>query len=227
MVFHPRRFPGLAIGLGLALGALLLALLLILRVSVAPISLVSFLAALLCATLVAAAGLLLLWSFGLWTLSYRLDRNRLAIFWLGSRYDVPPRRIQRLGPGAVPAGSAAPPGYGAHPRSVSRRAAQSSHHVVPLERSQPLADARRRLEPESGPVRLSGLAIRGPAALRAPSLHVWRPALPDADKGRDLPAPLAGAGGAGTQRGPRRPAARKGTGGRGPGVGGGRPSLPF
>ena len=102
MVFHPRRFPGLAIGLGLALGALLLALLLILRVSVAPISLVSFLAALLCATLVAAAGLLLLWSFGLWTLSYRLDRNRLAIFWLGSRYDVPLGRIERLVPG--PAG---------------------------------------------------------------------------------------------------------------------------
>src|SRR3990172_4313250 len=178
MVFHPRRFLGLAIGLGLALGALLLALLLILRVSVAPISLVSFLAALLCATLVAAADLLCF----------------------------------RAEPGAVPAGSAAPPGYGAHPRSVSRRAAQSSHHVVPLERSQPLADARRRLEPESGPVRLSGLAVPGPAALRAPSRHVGRPALPDADRGRDLPAPLAGAGGAGTQRGPRRPAAGTGTG---------------
>src|SRR3989337_3437396 len=101
MVFHPRRVPGLGIGLGLALGALLLALLLILRVSVAPISLVSFLAALLCATLVAAAGLLLLWSFGLWTLSYRLDRNRLAIFWLGSRYDVPLGRIERPVPGAA------------------------------------------------------------------------------------------------------------------------------
>ena len=102
MLFYPRRFPGVFIGVGLALGALSLALLLALRIMIAPISFFTFVAALVCVLLVCIAGLFLFWSFGLWTLSYRLDRNRLAIFWLGSRYDIPLGRIERLVPG--PAG---------------------------------------------------------------------------------------------------------------------------
>jgi hypothetical protein len=80
-----------------------LALLLALRISVAPISLLSFVAAIVSVLLACVAGLFLFWSFGLWTLSYRLDRNRLAIFWLGSRYDIPLGRIERLmtGPAGV------------------------------------------------------------------------------------------------------------------------------
>lgn len=96
MLFRPRRFPGVAIGIGLALTALLLAVLLALRITVSPISPLSFAAALVCVILVGVAGLFLFWSVGLWTLSYRLDRNRLAIFWLGNRYDVPLGRIERL-----------------------------------------------------------------------------------------------------------------------------------
>lgn len=96
MLFRPRRYPGVVVGIGLAFLALLLAFLLALRITVAPVSPLSFAAALVCVTLVGVAGLFLFWSFGLWTLSYRLDRNRLAIFWLGSRYDVPLGRIEQL-----------------------------------------------------------------------------------------------------------------------------------
>jgi hypothetical protein len=105
MVFRPHRFPGVAIGTALGLGALFLACLLALRIAISPTSLVSFAAALVCIVLLCVAGLFLFWSFGLWTLSYRLDRNRLAIFWLGSRYDPPLGRIERLvtGPAGVTA----------------------------------------------------------------------------------------------------------------------------
>src|SRR5688572_10373805 len=103
MLFHPSRFPGVLVGVGTGLVALLLALLLALRITVEPISLYSFAAALVAALLACVAVIFLFWSFGLWTLTYRLDRNRLAIFWLGSRYDIPLGRIERMitGPAEV------------------------------------------------------------------------------------------------------------------------------
>lgn len=99
MNWKPARSAGGWVGLGLVIAAALASLGLLSLLTTRPISASFFflaLAALIGGVLVIALGY---WTFGFYTLRYRVDRNGIVITWGVLRQVIPVANIERLAPG--------------------------------------------------------------------------------------------------------------------------------
>ena len=104
MFFQSDRRTGTAIGAAITLFALLAALLLVGRVLAEPVSFTSFTAGLVAAILFAGAGIFAYWTWGCWSLTYRMTRNAVIIQWAGNQERIPLVDIVQIVPGrALPA----------------------------------------------------------------------------------------------------------------------------
>ncbi|MBM2827279.1 MAG: hypothetical protein HW403_1343 [Dehalococcoidia bacterium] len=99
MVFRPKRWPGAVMGIAITAMAAGTASTLIRRLLEEPPSLASFVAGVATAALLFLAALFAYWSFCCFSLSYQVDRNRLAIRWGATVHYVPLSSIQSIIPG--------------------------------------------------------------------------------------------------------------------------------
>lgn len=95
MDFRPYRLPGLITGVSITvLGACLAALLAYKLVQASVASLPALALGFLIFVLFAVVSLFGLWSYGCWSLSYRLNRNGLAINWATTKHFIPLSQIK-------------------------------------------------------------------------------------------------------------------------------------
>lgn len=93
MELRPPRLLGMLTGVGIVLGILLLAGSILLRLRGEPLSLYSFSLALIVVSLLFLLPLFAYWTYGCWSLRYRVDRNSLTIRWIGTEQVVPLGKI--------------------------------------------------------------------------------------------------------------------------------------
>src|SRR4030042_4305721 len=95
MDFRPRRLPGLITGVSITvLGALLAALLAYRLVQTSVASLPALGMGFLIFVLFVVVCLFGLWSYGCWSLSYRLNRNGLVINWATTQHCIPLSQVK-------------------------------------------------------------------------------------------------------------------------------------
>lgn len=99
VAFIGNRRAGVAIGAAITFLALLGAGLLAARILAEPLTLASFTAGLLAVCLGGLALAFGYWTWGCWSLRYRLTRNTLVIEWAGNQERVPLTGIVRMAPG--------------------------------------------------------------------------------------------------------------------------------
>ncbi|MBI2304082.1 MAG: DUF1648 domain-containing protein [Chloroflexi bacterium] len=93
MELRPPRLLGVLTGVGIVLGILLLTGSLLLRLNGVPLSLYSFSLALVVVCLLFLLPLFAYWTYGCWSLRYRVDRNALTIRWIGMEQVVPLSKV--------------------------------------------------------------------------------------------------------------------------------------
>ncbi|MBI2907405.1 MAG: hypothetical protein HYX92_07115 [Chloroflexi bacterium] len=96
MEFRPHRLLGVSVGSGIVLGLLTAAAYSVYQLRDIPISFSAFGFALAALALMSLAGLFAYWTFGCWSLSYRIDRNCLTISWTSQRQVIPLSLINGL-----------------------------------------------------------------------------------------------------------------------------------
>lgn len=100
MEFRPRVWPGTLIGATGVAALIALSVLLVWRIASQPVSLVSFVAGLVVAGMLAGAVLFSYWTLGCVRLRYHIDHNRLALRWGWNTHFVPLSSIATILPGA-------------------------------------------------------------------------------------------------------------------------------
>lgn len=99
MKWKPARSAGGRLGIVVVIGFALASLGLLWLLTIRPISIFSFFLALSALIGVALVVVLGYWTFGFYTLRYRVDRNSITITWGILRHVIPVSNIQRLAPG--------------------------------------------------------------------------------------------------------------------------------
>ncbi len=99
MVFFPARRIGVVIGAAMACLALVCAVLLAWRITAQPLSFASFTAALVALGMLLLALLFGYWTWGCFSLAYRLSRNALVVEWAGNQQRIPLAEVTALAPG--------------------------------------------------------------------------------------------------------------------------------
>lgn len=105
MLVRPAHRRGVLMGLAIVFLSLAVSALLLWRMGREPVGLSSFTAVVIAAALAVLGFLYAYWTYGCWSLRYRLDRNSLSIHWAGNILHIPLSTVQAL----IPGNTAPPP----------------------------------------------------------------------------------------------------------------------